>query len=99
MEFSEAEKLSRYVVGANALLHQALTQLEGILPPEEYRKLAKEIGGISGEAYAAILRPLWKEHRDLNSEATGGKTKYDQETLIKLGQLVEKMPIEYSEPN
>jgi len=96
MEFYEAEKLSRYIVGANALLHQIVSQLQDKIPKEDFEVLARAVGTASGETYASILRPLWEEHESLKSEATGGSAVYDIDTLISLGKAVEKMPINTS---
>jgi len=96
MEYVEAEKLSRYVVGANALLHQVLIQLQDQIPKDEFKRLAEVIGTASGETYVSILRPLWEEHTALKSDATGDNATYDTDTLILLGEVVKNMPIDTS---
>jgi len=93
MNYKEAEKLSRYVVSADALLHQILIDLQENLPRNEFENLAKKIGTISGEIIVSILRPLWDEHETLKSKAAGGAVEYDLESLLKLGRLVSELPI------
>jgi len=97
MKYEDAEKLSKYIVGANSLLHQSLSDLQESLSKEEYKKLAKEIGVISGEIYLSILRPLWEEHTVLGSEATGGKAIYELDALKEIGKLTKEIPIQYLE--
>lgn len=93
MTNEEAVKLSKYIVSANALLHQVQAELRDHITTDERKILSRTVAVATGELYAEILRPLWEEHPNLKSKATGGTATYERDVLSKLGQLANSMEI------
>lgn len=92
MKKETAEKTSLALLRISSVLDTLLHEYEEKLGEEEFIAYRKKFGEILASVYLEVLRPLWKEHPELEPEEMDGPYKVDKAVNQEVFKLIVSVP-------